>query len=449
MPKAAFSLDAVPDFDHAPSVVLTVGDVEFFVEEAAAQAGEKLAAGGAEVLKFDDDAPAEAISDALLNRSLFSPRRVVRFDISGLLGTETPGKLLAQAAEAWQKGTPAGKRDAFRRIRALLSALDLSASGPAEETAEAAARRARKKELAPVLAEILSELPEEKGGPAVLSASLRLFLDRGNDGTVALLTATAVASGVDLLAEIERKGLVLEASVGKETSGALARLARARAKEREVSVDGQAVEKLLVATDGQPELFAAELDKLLEWAGAGGRVRAIDVRDNVEDEASEDIYAFFEAIGRREAGEALAKLERLFSGRPVRAGERAIDTEEYWPVRFFGMLADEVRRMLLIRSRLEEGGGFDASTSYPAFQARVGPLLAEPVVPFGVSPFANAQGQITAYAWFKAAQRAARYSTRELAAALSRAADVDVRLKSSAMPLETLSLYVGELIAGN
>jgi hypothetical protein len=170
----------------------------------------------------------------------------------------------------------------------------------------------------------------------------------------------------------------------------------------------------------------------------------------VEDEASEDIYAFFEAVGRREAGDALAKLERLFSGRPVRAGERAIDTEEYWPVRFFGMLADEVRRMLLIRSRLEEGGqGLDASTSYPAFQARVGPLLAEPAVPFGVSPFANAQGQITVYAWFKAGQRAARYTTRELAAALSRAADVDARLKSSAMPLETLSLYVGELIAGN
>src|ERR1700720_3375535 len=113
MTKAAFSLETVPDFDHAPSVVLITGDVEFFVEEAAAQAADKLAAEGAEVLKFDDETPVETVSDALLNRSLFSPRRLVRFDVSRLLGTETPGKLLLAAAEAWEKGTPAGKREAF------------------------------------------------------------------------------------------------------------------------------------------------------------------------------------------------------------------------------------------------------------------------------------------------------------------------------------------------
>jgi DNA polymerase III delta subunit len=450
MPRASFSPDAVPSFDRAPSVVLIVGDVEFFIEEAEGHASEKLAAEGAEVLKFDDEASAETISDALLNRSLFSPRRLVRFDITRLLGTEAPGKLLVQAVEAWEKKTPAGKREAFRRVRALLSALDIPASGPAEEIAESAAKRSRKKDLAPALAEIVAELPEEKGGPAVLSAALRLFIDRGNDGTVALVTATAPPPGVDLLAEIDKKGLVLEASVGKESGAALSRLARARAKEREVSFDNEAIARLLVATDERPELFASELDKLLEWAGAGGRIRANDVRENVEDEASEDVYAFFEILGRRDAGESLARLERMLSGRPVTAGDRPIDTEEYWPVRFFGMLADEVRKMLLVRSRFEEAGAhFDASMSYPAFQARLVPLLAEPVVPFGVSPFANAQGQVSAYAWYKAAQRAARYTKRELAAALARAADVDVRLKSSGPPLETISLFVGELIAGN
>jgi len=448
--KVAFSRAAVPSFDAAPPVVLITGDVEFFGDEAAAEAAEALAAGEVEVLKFDDDAPVEAISDALLNRSLFSPRRLVHFNISRLLGTESPGPMLIEAAEAWEKRTPAAKREAFRRVRAALSAMDLTSSGTPEEIAEAAARRVRKKELAPVLAEIIAELPDEKSSPAILTAALRVFLERGNDGTVALVTATAPPAGVELLREIEKKGLVLEASVGKESGAALARLARARAKDREVTLDGDAIQRLLTATDGKPELFASELEKLLEWAGSGGRVRAGDVRENVEDESSEDVYAFFEALGRREAGEALARLERLFAGRPVKLGERSIETEEYWPVRFFGMLADEVRRMLLIRSRLEEGGhGWEAATSYATFQARIGPLLTEAVIPFGVSPFARGQGQISYYAWFKAAQRAARYSTKELAAALARAAEVDVRLKSSALPLETLSLYVGDLIAGN
>ncbi len=451
--KNSFSTAAVPAFDAAPSVVLITGDVEFFVEEAAALASEKLAGDGAEVLRFDDDAPAEAVSDALLNRSLFSPQRIVQFDITRLMGTDAPGKLLEQAVEAWEKATPAGKREAYRRTRALLSALDLSPSASAEETAEAAAKRARKKDLAGALAEILREMPEERGGPAVLQSALRLMLERPNEGTVALLTATAPPAGVDLLAEIEKKGLRLDAAVGeerKDIAPALTRLARARAKDREVTIDPDAIDRLRVRTDSNPASFAAELEKLLDWAGSGGHVRAVDVRENVEDEAGEDVYEFYEAVGRRDAGDALGRLERLFSGRAVRAGDRDIDTEEYWPTRFFGMLADEVRRMLLVRSRMEQAGrGFDGSTSYPTFQARVAPLLAEPIAPFGVSPFAGKGGQFSAYPWFKAAQRAARYKTRELAAALSRAADVDVKLKNSAEPLATLTAYVGELIAGS
>lgn len=452
MPKTAFSLDAVPPFDQAPCVLLIAGDVEFFVEEAAAKAVEKLGAEGAEVLKFEDDAPAEAVSDSLLNRPLFSLRRVVWLDITRLLGSQSPGRLLARAVEAWQRGTPAGKREAFRHARALLSALDLSANGEAEEVAEAAAKRVRRREEAATLAEILRELPEERGGPMVLAGALRLLIDRPNDGTVAVLTATAPPAGVDLLSEIARKGLVLEVSVGRDSDEALRRLARARAKQRDVTLDTDAIERLLVQTDTRPELFAAELEKLLEWAGAGGRVRAADVRASVEDDSSEDLYAFYDAIGRRDAGDTLARLERLFSGRHVRAGKQEMDSDEdSWPQIFLGMVAGEVRHMLLIRAALGEkqGAGFDAAMSYEAFQARVLPRLEEPVAPFGRSPFANKQGQVTGYLWYKAAQRAARYTVPELARALARAAAVDAKLKSSSPPLDTLAAYVGQLIAGN
>ena len=450
MARRAFSDPEVPEFPHSPSVVLITGDVEFFVEEAAGRAAAKLAGENAELLRFEEDAPAEAVSDALLNRSLFSARRLVQFDVSRLLGSESPAKLLERTVEAWEKGTAGGRREAFQRARSLLSALDLPGNASAEELAEEAARRTRRKPLQEVLASVLRELPEERGGgPGVLKDAVRLLLERGNDGTVALLTATDPPAGVDLLDDIARKGLVLTTSVGQDPGPALTRLARALAKEREVSVDPDAVTRLLFQTDSSPPLFAAELAKLLEWAGPGGRVRAADVRQIVEDESSEDIYDFFDALGRRDAGDALGRLERLFSGKAVRAGEREVDTEEYWPVRFFGMLSDEVRRMLLIRARLEEvGAGPDASMNFNAFKARVLPRLEEPVPPFGRSPFQNRQGQISPFLWFKAATRAARYSTPELARALARAADVDVRLKSSVPPLDALSVYVAELIAG-
>jgi hypothetical protein len=451
--KAEFSEGAVPAFDEAPSVVLVAGDVEFFVEEAAARVREILTRDEAEVLPFEDDAPAESVCDALLNRSLFSPRRVVEFDASRLLGSETPGKLLVQAVEAWARGGPSGRREAFRHARALLLALDLPAGDSAEETAETAARRVRHKEEAPLLAEILKELPEEKsGGTAVLKAALRVLLEKGKDGTVALLTAVAPPRGVDLLQEIARSGLLLEVAIGDQPEPALRRLAQALAREREVVVDPGAIDQLLKRTDSRPAAFASELEKLLEWAGKGGRLRAVDVDANVEDEASEDVYGLFEAIGRRDARDALERLERLFSGREVYAGDRRLEqaAEDMWPVIFFGMLATEVRRMLLVRARLEEAGpgGFDASMSFGTFQARILPRLLAPAAPHGRSPFETAQGGARPYALYRAAQRSSRYATRELARALSRAADVDTRLKSSAPPLELLSVYIGELIAG-
>jgi len=450
MPKVAFSEKSIPPFADAPSVILVVGDVEFFVEEAAARARAALGGEDAEVLRFEDDAPAESGADALLNRSLFSPRRIVELDISRLLGTESPGGLVTKALEAWEGGK---RREAFKHARALLAALDLSSSADPVENAEAAAKRVRKKDDAARLAEILKELPEEKsGGPAVLKAALGVLLERGkNDGTVALLTAIKPPAGVDLLREIADRGLVLETSVGDEPEPALRRLAAALAREREVVLDPAAIERLLTRTNAEAAVFASELAKLLEWAGKGGRIRAADIEANVEDEASEDVYGLLDAIGRRDAGDALARLARLFDGRDVRQGDRPLEKiEEIWQIQLFGLISSEVRRMLLIRARLEEAGpgGFDASIPYPAFQARVMPRLLAPAAPFGKSPFDGPRGPVNAYALYRAAQRSARFTTAELALALSRAADVDVRLKTSAPDMETISVYVGQLIAG-
>jgi DNA polymerase III delta subunit len=447
--KADFPLENFPRFEDAPSVILVTGDVAFFVEEAANRILEGLG-GEAEVLRFVPDAGADAVSDALANRSLFSPRRAVLYDVTALFGADSPGKLLDAAVERWTSGSPGDRREAFRLTRALLSGLDLSAGDPVE-TAEAASKKTRRRESAAVLAEILRELPEERGGSAVLVGAVRRLLERGNEGTVAVLTATSPPAGVDLIEEIGHRGLLVKWKIGEDPAAELTRLGRARAKEREVALDGDVLQRLLFQTDDDPRAFAAELDKLLEMAQPGGRVTAADVRANVEDAASEDVYPFYDAIGRRDAADALARLQRLFSDRPLRAGKRDLDPDPYaWPMIFLGMVTTELRRMLLVRAELSGPGApaFHAGMRYPEFQARVVPRLAEPVAPFGRSAFASADGQVSPFLWYKAAERAARYTARELARALAKAAEVDVALKTSAPPLETLTSWVAGLIGG-
>jgi DNA polymerase III delta subunit len=452
LPKKDFSEEHVPGFDQAPTVVAIVGELDFFVEEAAGRARGRLAAGDVEVLRFDDEASPGAVAEALLNRSLFSPRRLVEIDVSRVVGTDSPGDLAAQALEAWSRGSPAGRREAFRQVRRLLSALDVTVDGDPAEAASAVARKIRRKEMAAELAEVLREMPEERGATgATLASTLRLVLERPNDGLVALLTAADPPAGSDLLSEVAKHGLLLVVRVGedrKEIEPALRRLAAARAREREVRIDPEAVSRLLFRTDVNPALFAAELEKLLDWAGEGGHVHAADVGEQVADEASEDFYQFLDFVGRRDAGEALKRLERLFSGREIRAGKRSFDPDDGWPQIFLGMLTNEIRRMLLIRSRLEESGapGFDPAMRWEAYKARVAPFLDEPIPPFGRSPF---PGSAEAYPFYRAAVGAARFTSKELARALSKAADVDVKLKNSAPVLETFTAYVAGLIAGS
>jgi hypothetical protein len=349
--------------------------------------------------------------------------------------------------EAWDRGGAGGRREAFRHVRALLSALELPADGDPAENAAAAAKKVRRKEEAELLAEILKELPAEKsGGPAALKGALRVLLERGdeNDGTVAVVRASIRPRASTCWPRSRREGLVLEAVVGRDRRARAAPARGALAKDRDVSFEPAAVERLIARTDAKPADFAAEIGKLLEWAGKGGRVRAADVMAQVEDGSSEEMYSFYDAIGRRDAGEVLSRLERLLSGRPRADGQGGdghrrllADAAARLPDRRDPAHAAAARAPGRGRRRLLRGMPF------PRFQAQVLPHLLPPVRPFGKPP---AQGK--PYGIYKLAERASRYKTAELARALARAADVDVALKNSAPPLETLSVFLGQLIAG-
>ena len=100
--------------------------------------------------------------------------------------------------------------------------------------------------------------------------------------------------------------------------------------------------------------------------------------------------------------------------------------------------------MLLVRSLLAQPGAPRIDSSFDRYKDRVAPYLDEPLPPFGPAFGGRADG----YALFKAAERSLRFTVPELARALARAAEVDVKLKNSAPDLETFTAYVGGVIAG-
>src|SRR5262249_56229442 len=139
--------------------------------------------------------------------------------------------------------------------------------------------------------------------------------------------------------------------VGEDGGGEVGGVGGALWKEREVSVEPAAIERLIERTDAEPALFASELGRLLDGAGPGGRVRATDVVETVVDEASEDVYDFFEALGRRDAAAALTRIERLLEvgRRAVFQGRNEVNViEDIWPQQLLGIIANDVRRMLVL-----------------------------------------------------------------------------------------------------
>ena len=192
------------------------------------------------MLRFEDDAPSEAVSDALLNRSLFSARRVVELDISRLLGTESPGRLVTKALEAWAKGGAGGSA---RGLQARAGAARGARPAGGRRTRSRTPRRRRsasaRRTTRRCSPRSSRSCPRRRAGVRRCSRPRCGCCSSAteNDGTVALLTAVSPPAGVDLLQEITARGLVLETSVGNEPGPALRRLAETKAKEREVAVE--------------------------------------------------------------------------------------------------------------------------------------------------------------------------------------------------------------------
>jgi DNA polymerase III delta subunit len=421
-----------------PSAILVCGSHEFFVEEAVEEIRERMGFSEDEIERVPDETLAARLPEALASGSLFSSRRLVEADLSPLFGRASPGMLLEEAAAGWEKGTPAGRREAFKKARALLSDLQLENESP-EDTATAAAKKVRRAELRDVLAEILRELPEGSAPAQGAASAVLAHLERGVPGTVLLARAIDPPKTSTLYKAFESGGAIHPVAADENEQGRLlAQRARKLAEARGITIASDAIDRLLVRTNGDPRLVASELERILDWAGEKGKISARDVEALVEDRRAEDVYQFFDAFGSRDRTETMRRLERILSGRTLRTGERELKGED--PLRaFLGMIVAEVRRLLVMRARCDETRTkVNAAISFSTYQSGVHPRLSAGTPLLDGKP----------YVWFKAYQRAGRFSQTELVAALRSCAEADAATKDSASLEDSIAALVGQILGG-
>jgi DNA polymerase III delta subunit len=425
------------DESAAPlTAILVCGPHEFFVDEAAEEARGELGFSEEEIERIAEESLAARLPDALASGSLFSSRRLVEADLSALFGRDAPAALAEEAAAAWEKESAAGRREAFKKARALLAALQIE-NESAEETAATAAKRVRRPEIRETLEEIFRELPGGGASGNAAAGAVLAHLEGGVPGTVLLARAVDPPRTSALYKAFDAHGSIRVAG-GDDNENARLLVARARklASQKRVTIEPAAIERLRSRTADDPRFFASELEKLLEWAGEKGKIVARDVEALVEDRRAEDVYAFFDALGSRDRAETMRRLEGILSGRALRTGEREIKGDE--PLRaFFGMLAAEIRRLLVVRARCEETRTrINPALAYGAYQSGVHPRLSAGTPLLEGNPFL----------WYKAYQRAARFTPPELVRALRRCADADAATKDSASLEDTIALLVSEIV---
>jgi len=383
--------------------------------------------------------PAATVLDSLRTPGFFGGTKVIWVrDSPVFLSGEKRGDLTGNLLEAWRDGR---ERDAMEKLLTLVAL----AGWPDDQFRAARWSAAPKTRLREVFGE---DLTAEQ--IAVLDAVQAACVSRGltvaehrDDGAsylaalerqwppdaVLILTAAAVDARKRLFKRVRDIGAVVEWTHARERSGVLGREAVDEMIARVLDAQGKRLEPVahelvLRRAGSDAALVASELARLCLYVGERATVTADDVRLVFRDMAESWIFDFTAALSTRQVGRALPLLRGLFAqGEP--------------PLRLLGMIARELRLLLLARECLDDTlrAQWRPGLAFPAFQSRLLPLLDEDTK--------KAFGNAHPFVLFKRFQEAARLSRSALRAALVQAADLDQRVKSGrGEPALLLELFV-------
>jgi DNA polymerase-3 subunit delta len=368
---------------------------------------------------------------------------VVVHDSKAFVSRESVDGLVRRSLEAWQDG------DVGRATRWLLQAV--AAVGEGETFLERAGRgEVSGSELARVFAtgadagkdEWLRDvagraLADGMAVPEAAGAGLaRVYeetIEQGIPGSASLvLTAEVVDERRALFKKITAAGFVVDCGVrSRRAWDTQMDPEAARAKIRQMAaaagktVAQDAMAAVVERTGFSMRGLEAELEKLFLYVGPRPTLALADVMAVLCSSREANIFDLTNAMSDRDAGRAVRALRSLLAQRE--------------PVpQILGVLAGEIRALIVAKSALERklGGALDAGMPFPAFQARVLPLLAKEVE--GDDGSAAKLLAMKPFRAFNLLKAATRFSAPGLLRALEAMHETDLSLKTSGHPEDLL-----------
>ena len=269
--------------------------------------------------------------------------------------------------------------------------------------------------------------PGESGG-ADAARTYEEALQRMPPSATLVLTAEVVDERRSLYKKIDAAGFIVDCGARPKRSwDTQVSPDAARAKIREVAaaaakrIDADAVAGIVERTGASMRGLASELGKLMLYVGSRPTVTAADVAAVLSQSREANVFELTNALSEQDGGRALLALRSLLTQR------------EPAP-RILGMVAAEVRGLILARTVIEErlAGSFDAGMPFEAFRGRVLPGLSK--TQEGVDTATAKLLRLNPFRAYNMLKGAARVPMAALLNRLEAVRDADLALKSSGQP---------------
>lgn len=248
---------------------------------------------------------------------------------------------------------------------------------------------------------------------------------------ILLLTMGTVDEKSLLWKAINKVGHAVVFSVERERSQALSRTAMEKVVRIVLGRYGKtltpAAFDLLARRGGNDvDILANEVEKACLWVGEREQIDVADVLSATSDLAESWVFDFCAALNRRNLADCLRKLDDL-----LLRGEPA--------ARLVALVARELRQLVLAKECLQydleprlgsKGRHFRLPSNYSVFQKSILPQIPKARL--------DEFGKVHPFVLFRRLQDAETWTLKELHAAVTELAQLDLTLKSSGSPTRTL-----------